>query len=180
MNLLLAIVGFAAALGPIRQAHRLADLSRPRALLAAAATGGLLVLLAALSGPLLESGDVSPPTARIGAGLALAATSLLRLLRPVVADDEGVVGSLDHPVAAMVPATFPVLFQPVVAMMAVAVGAERGASATILAALPTLVVWLALVTKGSQSPWGANGTRLLALLGLPAAVAMMVGGVFAL
>lgn len=180
MTTLLAVTGFIVALGPLRQADRLRDLKPPQAALAAVVTALLLALLALLATPLLDWADVSGPTARIGAGLAVVATAVVRLIRPALPVGDPPVAVGDGLAASLVPAAFPVLLQPVVGILAVAVAAERGAGIALAAAVPALVLWIAALSAGeSVRSVSTVVTRIVATIGLPVGVAMAVGGIFA-
>lgn len=180
MTTTLALVGFVVSLGPLRQASRLRALSPSQAAVAAVAAAVLIGLLALGAEPLLDWADVSGPTARIGAGLAVAATALVRLIRPALPFDDPPVEVSDSIVAGLVPAAFPVLMQPVVGLLTVAVAAERGPGMALASAVPALGVWLALMFLADH-PTGSSTvlTRVLATVGLPVGVAMIVGGIFA-
>ncbi len=180
MTLWLAAAGFIVALGPMRQADRLRGLQPPQIVLAAVATAVVLGLFGLTAGQLLDWADVSGPTARIGAGLAVAATSLVRLIRPSLPFDDPPIALGDGPFVGLFPAAFPVLLQPVVGIVAVAVAAERGAGVALASAVPALGLWMLAMSAGDTiRSFASVTTRVVATVGLPIGVAMVVGGIFA-
>lgn len=180
MTTLLAVAGFIVALGPMRQADRLRGLKTPQTAIAAVAAAIALGLLGLTAGPLLDWADVSGPTARIGAGLAVAATALVRLVRPTLPVDDPPVVLGESYMSGLIPAAFPVLLQPVVGILAVSVAAERGAGMALATAVPAFALWIAALSVGeSARSFSTAVTRVVATLGLPIGVAMVVGGIFA-
>lgn len=184
MNAFIAALAFLVALAPFRQAQRLRDLGRSHVLGAVAALLVVISIVAAVSGPLLSAMDVSGPTARIGAGLVVAITSLVRLLRPVLRAEESTLDIDPGWTSALIPAAFPVLLQPVVALVALSAGADRGWLQTVVLAAPAALVWaIATMMSGSKKPapssWHLR-VRSVASVGLFVGATLMVDGVFAL
>ncbi|MBM3694633.1 MAG: hypothetical protein FJW79_01655 [Actinobacteria bacterium] len=115
--------------------------ARPFVLLAGVLLAlGVVVGLAAASGPLLRSLQITPETFRIAAGFTavVAAGVVLAVPRPA-----------DEPVprrwrAALWPVAFPLLLGPEVLVVAVASGAREGVAATLGAAGGALAVLIAL------------------------------------
>ena len=101
---------------------------------------GVTAALAACSGPLLRSLEITPETFRIAAGFAavIAAAVVLAAPRPAA-----------EPVprrwrAAVWPVAFPLLLGPEVAALAVATGSQEGVAATLVAAGIGLAALVAL------------------------------------
>jgi multiple antibiotic resistance protein len=108
----------------------------------ALAAFGVVTALAAWSGPLLRSLEISPETFRIGAGFvaAIAGGVVLALPRPAA-----------EPVprgwrAALWPVAFPLLAGPEVLALAVATGSQEGVGPTLGAAGIALAALVALGT----------------------------------
>lgn len=180
MTTLLAVAGFIVALGPMRQADRLRSLSQPQTAVAAVAAAIAVGVLSLVAGQLLDWADVSGPTARIGAGLAVVATALVRLVRPALPLEDPPVLLGENLMSGLVPAAFPVLLQPVVGILAVAVAAERGAGIALASAVPALGLWIAAIAAGEHiRSYSTAVTRVVATFGFPVGVAMAVGGIFA-
>ncbi len=143
MNVFLAAAALLFAVNPARRALELVP--RPERRIATAAGVGVVVAVAALaavSGPLLDLLDVSPPTFRVAAGLVLAFRGLLDLVLTPTPEPEGLSGWGE----ALFPVGFPVLFRPEVAVLALAVGADLGvARAGILSLVPVGLAGFAVV-----------------------------------
>lgn len=176
MTVLIGTLAFIVAVGPIRQGHRLHALTTAQTGIAAAVTLATIGGLGGLSGPLFDFGDVSVPTARIAAGIVVVATSLLRLLRPILPGEDRPLLLDPGPATGVAPAAFPVLLQPVVAVVALSAGADRGWLAAVVMASPSLAIFL-VAREGHLDNGLATLVRGVAVLGLVIGVVLMVDGV---
>ena len=96
-----------------------------RATLAAVggALGALIVVVAAaLSGPLLDVLDVSPPSLRLAVGIVGAVAGLVRLVRRPLGPQDGRPGLS----AALVPVAVPLVAAPALVMLGLGAGADLG------------------------------------------------------
>ncbi len=134
MNFVLIVAAVATAMNPLRLAavSPVGRLVRRRATLQALGAISLVsLLLAWWSSPIIGSIDVSSSSATIAAGLALAVIgSRDTVVKPPVFEPMG--GRVG---VAVVPMFFPTLFNPAIAIMAIAAGAERGVGVTLIAVL---------------------------------------------
>lgn len=98
--------------------------------------GGLVVavafltVVAWLSEPVLSGLEVSQPNARVAAGMVLALTGAVDLVRPALRE-------LEVPRrgwAALVPVAWPVVLRPAAALLALSGGADRGGATVLVAA----------------------------------------------
>lgn len=157
----LMIAAFLGATNAGRVALGLGDGRAPRrALLAALAGGAALVLVLVLvSDPLLDALDVSPESFRIAAGIVLAATGVVTLVRP---RPSGPAGAL--------------LVTPELACVAIAASADRGVGPALGAGAIALAVVAALGLLPRVAPAG-RAAPFLAALAVVAGVALVVLGV---
>jgi small neutral amino acid transporter SnatA (MarC family) len=168
----LAVIG---ALGPARIAAAAPD-ERPGRLPAALAIVAVVaVALAAAGRSVLDALDVSEPNAAIAAGLVLAVTGLVDLVRPRT--DPVVVA--DGPVAALVPLAWPVAFRPALFLLALAAGPVVGvvpvlAGVVLAAGLATV---LAALRPAPPVPTGAH--VLVGAVAIATALDLLIDGVLA-
>lgn len=129
---LLALALLCAAQPPgVAAAVRTADWTQRRIVGAAVVTAVAVVVLTALTGPILSGIDVSPPTFRLGAAAVLALWGIRWLILPAVAVPAGSEGRAGDALAVSL------LFNPAFVLVAMAGGSEHG---VVIAA-----VWVVLV-----------------------------------
>ncbi|GJM39421.1 MAG: hypothetical protein DHS20C19_27880 [Acidimicrobiales bacterium] len=147
MTVTLLMLAFGAALTPFRAAAASPAVDRrPVALVAVGATFGAIVVVAALSGPLLDLLGVTGATSRIAAGIAMLAVAIKDIVvRPPTPEP-----ALPGRRAGLIPLAFPVLFTPAVAMLAVAGAADRGVLVAAVTALPALALVAGAVVVGPR------------------------------
>ena len=187
MNLALAVVTAVAVANPFRIGAALPQRDRwPVAISGGLAAGAVLILVAAASRPLLDGLEVTAATAAIGAGAAVIVVGI----RAVLARPPGPEPSLPGRRAALVPVAFPVLLDPGVALLVVAVSADRGTGPAVLVAVAALVVGLAvgaLVGDGAspepsatRPSWNRIGHGAVGTLAVATGVAVTIDGVLRL
>lgn len=144
-----------AAVNPVRVALGAPGERRPHLVAIGTAIGGIgLLLLASLSGALLDLLDVSRPAMRLaGASLCLL-SGAIDLARPRPDDDGALTGSR----AALVPIAVPLTFRPAIAIAGLSVVADHSLPFYAL----TLLVVVGGATVGAllPSPAGAVADRL--------------------
>jgi small neutral amino acid transporter SnatA (MarC family) len=173
-----------AALNPARAVFGIPRAGRaPRESLGLAALGGalgglLVCAAAALGPPLLDWLDVSDPSFRIGAGAVAALGGIADLFRRAPPPEPALPGRL----AALVPVAIPVVARPVLIVLALAAGADRG----VLVAAGSMAIAVALLS-GLTEWWSTEGSRgrvlrwaarLLAAGLIAGGVLLAVDGVF--
>jgi small neutral amino acid transporter SnatA (MarC family) len=170
VNLAVLVLAMVAALNPPARAVRLRHLDPRRAVGAAAVTVAVVLALAALAGPLQTLAEVSGPNLRVAAGLVLTVAGLVDLVRR-----PDLVDLPPGARAAFVPAAFPVLLEPQVAILALSAGADRGVAVTALMATGVLVLWLGAgrVLSALLRPTA----RLVGAIGVVAGTALVLDGV---
>jgi small neutral amino acid transporter SnatA (MarC family) len=143
---------------------------------AAAVTLVVAVVLAGVSGPLLDALDVSPPTFLVAAAivLGLVGARWLVLGAPSLADEGPAAGWGRVGVPLLIPA----LITPQLVMVSVAVGADEGVALVAAGAAVGLVLaWAAAtVTKRREAVWN-TGVRIVGALAVALALALAVDGV---
>lgn len=142
---------------------------RTRVVAAGAAVGGLgLLVVGALSGPLLDALDVSRPAMRLaGASLCLLSAAI-DLARPRPDGD----GALTGARAALVPIAVPLVFRPAVAIAGLSVVADHSLGFYAVVVLVVVVTSAAASLLPPVSDAGtARGRVVLAVIRLLAAVA---------
>ena len=172
----LLLLAMLAAANPLRVAS-----ARPRhdRVPAAAAAGTLLILgvlvSGLVSGPLHDAVDVTGPSARIAAGIALLAVALHDLFGAPPDAEPALTGWR----AGIVPLGFPVLFTPAVALVAVAGAAQHGVWVPVAAVLPAMIVAGALlVSARARIPRGVLATS--GALGAAIAALVVLDGIYAI
>src|SRR5690606_3288484 len=134
-----------------------------------------VVLAAAVSGPLLGALSVSAPNIQIAAGLVLLVRATVDAATPPGHEP----ARLDGRWNALVPVAFPLLIRPEVALLALAAGAQLGvaraaaiAAPAYLAAAVALAVW-----RGARTARTVG--VVLSVVGVAAAVDLVIDGVLA-
>ena len=174
MSTWLAAAALLFAVNPARRSLELEP--RPAWRIAAVAGAGVLTAvigLAALSGPLLDWLDVSPPTFRVAAGLVLGFRGLLDLVLTPKPEPEGLGGWGE----ALFPVGFPVLFRPEVAVIALAAGADIGVVRTALLTVVPAALGVAAVTWWPGRRWARSVGALLSVGAIVVGVALIADGV---
>jgi hypothetical protein len=174
MNALLLAVTFIAVVNPLRTRLGLPESEgrvRPVPLLSGAVIAfGAVVLLAWVSGPLLDALEITPEYSLTAAGVVAIAGGLFVFFFPTPHDEP----VPDGPASLVWPVAFPRLFSPEMAMLALAIASTQG---VVDVAWPTalgvgLTVLLALV------PVGEAGRGLLRWSGRILASAVVFGGIW--
>ncbi len=146
MNFVLIVAALATAMNPLRLAAVSPNdrLERRRATLQALSAILFVSLgLAWWSSPIIGSIDVSSSSATIAAGLALAVIGARdTVVKPPEFEPTG--GRIG---VAFIPMFFPTLFNPAVAIMSIAAGAERGVWVALIAVTTATV----LVALGAEA-----------------------------
>jgi small neutral amino acid transporter SnatA (MarC family) len=146
---------------------------------AGSTAGGLvslagILLLAALSEPLLDGLDISEPTARVAAGLVAASAGLWHLIGPRPQAWEAASGLR----SGLVPIAFPVLLRPEVALLAVSAGADEGVLSTAVAAAVGIAIGVLALRRSAEPPRVARaGARLLGAVLVLLGIDLVVDGV---
>lgn len=177
MNLPLTVLAAVVVVNPFRVGSVL--VARDRAVVA---VGGLIalgsmLLVAALSGPMLDWLEITTPTARIGAGLAVVLVGARAVLDRRPRPEPSLPGRR----AALVPVAFPVLVDPGITLLTVAVASERGVAPAVAIAALAIVAGLAIGLASTASPKLLPVARVsVGALAVAAGVAVTISGVFAL
>jgi small neutral amino acid transporter SnatA (MarC family) len=138
------------------------------------AIGGLgACTAAAVGGPLLEALDVSEPSFRSAAGIVAAVAGIADLLRRPPSPEPALAGWR----AALVPVAVPVVARPVLVVLALSAGADRGVPVSV-AAMAVGVTLLAGLAVGS--PTGGGRGRALRWSGRLLAAGLSACGVLLL
>ena len=137
----------------------------------------VLVVLAAVAGPLLRTIDVSAPTALIAAGIVVGLTALFDLLRPTAA----ALPAASGPGAAGAFVAL-VLVRPAVALLVLAVAADVGVGIGVGVAAAAALASLAALRPltGQRSVWENLAVRAVAVVAIVGAVDLVVDGIFAI
>ena len=165
------------AVNPAAVAVALWDRERWRPVAAAAAvTATVVVVLAALSGPLLDALDVSPPSFQVATALVvgLSAARTLAAGTPRVAGE----GPPSGWGRVLSPLLFPVLLTPAVVVAGISTATIDGLGLAIAGTIVGLglAATAAVVAKGRDLPWVA-AMRFVAALAIVLAIALAVDGV---
>jgi small neutral amino acid transporter SnatA (MarC family) len=173
VNLGLAVLATVVALDLPQRSALLREWPTRVVALAAGLTSVAVLSAATLATPMLDALDVSAPTMQIGAAMVLVLWSAWMLfawdVRPAATTAPGVARDRD----ALVPGTFPIVFTPVVGVLALAIVARRGVAAAAVPAVAALAVLVAVrAALGRRSL-----RRLAAVAGIVVGVALMADGV---
>jgi small neutral amino acid transporter SnatA (MarC family) len=170
VTLTLMFLAAVAAANPFRAAAASPACDRVRAVfVGVVATSLAVVAAAAASGPLLDAIDVTGPSARIAAGIAIAAVAAKDLFASPPAAEPGLSGWK----AGIVPLALPVMFSPALALIAIAGASDRGVVVT------TIVLLVALLLAGLAAIRPPNrGMR--SLVGVVGVLGMAVGALVVL
>jgi small neutral amino acid transporter SnatA (MarC family) len=137
----------------------------------------VVVVVAAVSGPILDALDVSSPTFQVAAGVVLGLVSARLLVVGVRVEppDEAARGARE----VIVPVLFPVLLTPQLLMVAVSTAAVDGVLVVVGSAAISLVaaVVAASVSFRSDHVVWSVASRIVAAIGIAAAVGLAVDGV---
>lgn len=153
VTLLLVLLAAVVALNPLRAAAVVpADLvvRRDAVIIGVCSVIALVVGVAVVSGPVLDSLSITGSSSRIAAGVALVITSLRDVFAPVPNAEPALPGRR----SGFVPLAFPTLFTPAVAALALAAGHERGVLLASVGVLPAVLLAgaVALVLGPGRSP----------------------------
>ncbi|MET0459381.1 MAG: MarC family protein [Ilumatobacteraceae bacterium] len=174
-----------ATLNPVFVAIGLPRRSRPAERATLAVTGGIIgalivLLAAALSGPLLDALDVSVGAARLAVGIVGAVAAIVRLARRPPGPQSG----LDGWRAALVPVAVPLVAAPALILLGLGAGADLG-TAFVAACLVVGIGLLAALAAAvpERGPWltvARWAHRLICAIAAVACVLLVVSGVFAI
>jgi small neutral amino acid transporter SnatA (MarC family) len=172
------IAAFLAAVNPAVVAAALASRVAPRVVaVAAAGAAGVAIVAAAISDGLLDLLDVSAPTFEVAAGAVLGVASIRWVLlgaKPLAADAEAAARWR----AVFVPVLVPLLLTPQLVAVSVSVGADDGVATAALGAVIALATaWAASLLHGIPLVVWSTIARLVAMVGVAVALAMIVDGV---
>lgn len=140
------------------------------------AIGALSVVLAWMSGPILDWLEVDTETFRIAAGLATAGIGLGRALGWGTGPE--VVGTGTKPgevLANAWPVAYPVLFGPLTLLAAVSVGSDHGVWLVLSAVLCAVALSVAM-SRISRRRWAPSLVRGVGVLLMVLAVALIFDG----
>ena len=176
MNVWIAALAVMAAVNPPRRRVALLEPTAPAIAVTGAAVAWLaIVFAAAVSGALLDALSVSAPNIQIAAGLVL----LVRAMVDVALPPGHETARLDGRWQWLVPVAFPLLIRPEVALLALTAGAELGVARAAAIAVPAY-----LAAAAALAAWrGARSARtvgvVLSVVGVAAAVDLVIDGVLA-
>jgi small neutral amino acid transporter SnatA (MarC family) len=165
-----------AAANPFRAAAASPTSDRLRAVFVGVVVTSIAVVAAAAgSGPLLDAIDVTGPSARIAAGIALAAVAAKDVFASPPKAEPGLSGWK----AGIVPLALPVMFSPALALIAIAGASERGVVVT------TLVLLVALVVAGLAALRPPSGglrrfVGIVGVLGIAVGALVVLDGVYSI
>jgi small neutral amino acid transporter SnatA (MarC family) len=177
MTLTLLVLAMIAAANPFRAvAARPADARYGVVVAAIAATGAFVLCSVVVSGPLLDLVDVTGPSARIAAGIALLVVALKDAFLAPPAAEPAPRGWR----SGVVPLAFPVIFSPALALLAIAGAAERGAAVTLAAAAIALAPVALMLVFGPRTGPVRAMTASAGALGTGLAALVVLDGVYAI
>lgn len=171
MNWIVAALAVVASFDIAQRCRQLRDATPQQRLVVGIGAFAAVVGLAALATPLLDALDISAPNMQIGAGIVLGVYSIVALVTwDLAAAPAALAGGL-------VPLLFPVVLTPCVGAVALAVGGRNG---MLVPTLASAVAAALLAWPESAASVGRRPVRMLsAVVGVVAAVAMIVDGAFA-
>lgn len=129
-----------------------------------------LTFVAAASGPLLDALDISHPTARIAAGVAIVVIGVRDAFSPPATAEPSLPGRR----AAVVPVALPHLFTPGLTLLALSAAADRGVGQAVL--VMGLATGLVVLAALWPAPTGAAARASRAGHVLTAGLAIALGG----
>ena len=177
MTLTLLVLAMIAAANPFRAlAARPPDATRETLIAAVAATGVLVLVSAVVSDPLLDLVNVSGPSARIAAGIAL----LVVALKDVFAAPPTAEPALAGWRGGLIPLAFPVIFSPALALLAVAGAADRGVAVALTAAVIALVPVALTLSIAPMMQRIRSMTAFVGAMGTGLAALVVLDGVYAI
>jgi small neutral amino acid transporter SnatA (MarC family) len=136
----------------------------------------IIVIVAALSGPLLDLLDVSRPSARIAVGVVGAVAGIVRMFRKL----PGVQPAPEGLQAALVPVAIPYVATPALILLGLSAGADLGVlfvTLVLLLAVAALVGLAAFEPGAVRTPVLGWAARLLAVIAVATSVLLVVNGV---
>ena len=184
MTLALAVLALVTAVNPLRAWTVLPD-GAERRLATLVGTGlalGAVLAAALLASPLLDAIDLSPPMARLAAGIVLLLAGAWGLIGPPLAPTP----ALDGWRAGVVPVAVPALVRPEIFLVALVIAADHGVAPTLViaaAALVAVVVLAFVPTPARGTPASRlldGGVRFVAGLATAAGLGLLMDGLYAL
>ena len=176
MTITLLILGFVAAANPSRVAAAAPERPSRDLLVTFGATFlGATFVTALLGGPLLDLIDITGPSARIAAGIALLVVALKDVILRPPQPEPALAGSK----AGVVPLAFPVAFTPAVALLSIAGAADRGVAVAVGTAVAAVVI-VAAVILGPKALRSRVAVSTLGAAGAGIAALVVLDGVYAI
>jgi small neutral amino acid transporter SnatA (MarC family) len=178
MSGVMAVVAWLAVLNPLRTRLGLPERDG-RARMEIVGPGvvlgiGLLAVLAAGSGSLLDTLEISPEMFRIAAGLVLVIAAAWMLFRPVPTEEPVADGML----GALWPVAFPRVVSPEAIVLALTTGASDGVMVGPMVLAGVVVVGLGAIPLGEPGRRATSALgRVLATLVVVVAVLLAVEGI---
>jgi small neutral amino acid transporter SnatA (MarC family) len=174
MNIAVALIAAVATINPLRLWPGLPGGSRHERMRLTAAGAALVLLavglIAAFADPILGALDISDPTARIAAGVAIVVVGV----RDSFSGPAEVEPSLAGWWAALVPVALPHLFAPGITLLAVSVSVDRGPGVAALVLMPAMLA--VVIAAAWPAPSGAAARACRAGHVLTAGLALALGG----
>lgn len=174
MSLSIAILAMVAALSPPRRSLELDGRVGARvAFVGSGIAAATFVAVAASSGPLLDSLDISEPNIRIASGLVVGLRAIADVFVRARLETAWLAGSM----AAVVPVALPTLMRPEIAILALSVGADLGVWRSALVAVVGYGLAAVAVTGWNHRPavqWAAAAFSAVAVV---VAVDLIIDGV---
>jgi len=176
-----ALLAALATVNPLRLWSGLPGATREERVRLAAAGAVLVIvalgLIAAFANPILGALDISDPTARIAAGVAIVVIGV----RDSFSAPAEIEPALDGWRAALVPVAMPYLFAPGLTLLAISASADRGLVAAvtvlILAILPVVLIALRPAPSGAMARACRAGHVMTAGLAIALGGGLMLDGV---
>lgn len=176
MTFLLLTLGLVVAANPFRVAGTRPENGPVDAALVAAGASVLgAAVFAAVSGPFFDAIDITGSSARIAAGVAVAAMGVKDMFTAPPAPTPALSGRW----AGVLPIAFPAILTPAVALLVMAGAADRGVAPTLVAAgIAIAVAVLGLLTIAPRIRRGGQAAVGIAAVGIGALVTL--DGVYAI